>query len=125
MYAAYTIAGRKTITTEAEAVNGFLKGYREFVRLFRKVVNTWVSPQYRFLFAPARVGQARLECYGIQNHVLCIRSERISLGQIAEQLHQVLAGLTSKHSKTNAGKLACGNLNAKPKKIVWRGGPME
>ena len=81
----------------------------------------WVHPDYRFLFAPARVGKARLEQYGITSHLPCIRAERVVNSPMAVEIHKAMASITTTYTSSNATNLAKGALKIQPRRMKWRG----
>ena len=102
-------------------VGNFIQSYKDFRRLFLQVVRMWVHPDFHFLFAPARVGKARLEQYGIISHLPCIKAERVVNSRMAIEIHKAMASITTRHSMADASNLAKGTLKTQPCRMKWRG----
>jgi len=83
----------KTNTNVFRQHSRILEEYRSFKRVFLQIIQSCVHPNHRFLFAPARSGQPRLQSYGIRNHLPCIRSSRAMLEQFATQLHRAILSI--------------------------------
>ena len=106
LFIAFQLLGGRAISNEDplsifEEKNTLLLEYRAFKRVFLNIVHTCVDPECRFLFAPSRVGLARLSMYGITSHVPCIRAERYASPMIANLIHRALVGRMASYSLRN------------------------
>ena len=115
LFAAFYIGGGRTLKEDFQKpdyyeASSMIPSYREFRRIFMQVVRMWVHPDFRFLFAPARVGKARLERYGVISHLSCIKAERVTNSVMAKEIHRAMASLTVRYSRTNAENLGKGIL---------------
>jgi len=122
----FYIAGGRTLDEDLThpgyyEVGRLLESYRAFNRSLLQIVHTWMEPDYRFMFSPARVGETRLGVYGISSHVPCIKAERVVNSDMANELHKALSSLTTAWTKKGVEKVETGVLKAQPKKMKWAG----
>jgi hypothetical protein len=126
LFAMFHLSGGRSLKEDFEEnifheAGRLLSAYKAFKNNFTQIVQAWMPPEQRFMFAPARVNKARLAPYGITKHVPCIKAERITNGNMASELHKALVSLTTAWTKGKESALKEGNLKVTPAKIPWRG----